>query len=154
MSATKTDKKRRRQTHGPKARAEAARLLGEGLTVTEVARRLDLSRQTVSVWKNHVVAPAVAEEEARRAESFSDSVAEARAKLAAGALKAAEVLVEQLDSKDPAVRSLAARTLLDRVGVPRTERVEVEVPTEDLTALTDDELAELERLRAKAKGGR
>jgi transcriptional regulator with XRE-family HTH domain len=120
--------------------------------VSEIARRLGVARETVSRWLNHTAVEAVEAEKEARAQEFKDSVAAAREKLKAGAARAAEVLVNQLEAGDPAVAAAAARTLLDRVGVPRAEVVHSgEVPL-DLSGLTDAELADFERLTRKAGG--
>lgn len=147
---TPGDGGRRRPVRGAEARAEAARLIAEGFTVAEVARRLGLSRQTVSEWKNHSAADIVAVAVEKRAESYADAVALARSKLRDAAARAADVLVAQLDDVDPAVASMAARTLLDRVGVPRSEVLVQAAAGPDLSKLSADELADLERLLEKA----
>jgi len=147
---TKPHRTSRGKIRGPHAQAEAARLLAEGLTVTEVARRLGLARETVSVWKNHSAIDIVAVAVEKRAESYADAVALARSKLRDAAARAADVLVAQLDDADPAVASMAARTLLDRVGVPRSEVLVQAAAGPDLSKLSADELADLERLLEKA----
>lgn len=139
---------------GPEARAEAMRLLAEGFMVTAVAEDLGVARATVIRWRDSPEgARELAAARAARAASFADAAEDARRILRESTAKAAQLLVEHLDASDPAVASLAARTILDRVGVPRTERVEAVVaPARDLSKLTDDELAQLEALRAKARG--
>lgn len=142
--------------HAPRSgeggRLEAARLHSEGVQVSEIARRLGVARETVSRWVNHRAVEAVAAEREARAQEFRDSVAAAREKLKAGAARAAEVLVAQLDSTDPAVASAAARTLLDRVGVPRAEVVVAEAGLPDLSGLTEAELDAWETLNRKIGG--
>lgn len=137
------------------ARTEAMRLLSEGLSVTEVARRVGASRQTVSKWKNHTALPELAAAREVRAQTFEDAVTGARATIRDNTLKAAQVLVDQLADPDPAIRAAAARTLLDRGGLPRVEVVETgpTLPL-DLSGLTDDELAVVERVLLRSKGGR
>ncbi len=137
---------------GDGAKAEAARLLAEGFKVAEVARRVGVRRETVSRWAHHDAVPAVEAEKEKRAATFADSVAEARAKLKEAAGKAADVLVAQLAAGDPAVAAAAARTLLDRVGVPRAEVVVSEAAPLDLSGLTDAELEMFERVMRKAGG--
>jgi hypothetical protein len=139
---------------GPDARAEGMRLLAEGFQVLAVAEQLSVDRATVLRWRDSPEgARELAAARSARAASFANAAEDARRILREATAKAAQVLVEQLDDDDPAARSLAARTILDRVGVPRTERVEAVVaPARDLSKLTDDELAQLEALRAKARG--
>lgn len=143
----------RRPTKGPGARAEAARLLAEGFTVSEVARRLGVSRQTVSGWANHTAAEAVSVEKAKRAQGFEDAVAAARKELKASTLDAARVLVGQLTNADPAVAAAAAKTILDRAGLPRVEVVQSEAAPLDLSGLTEEELATFEALLSRVGGG-
>lgn len=78
---------------------------------------------------------------------------EARARLGAVAARAADVLAAHLDDPDPAVASAAARTILDRVGVPRTERVETADVEHDFSALSPEERAQLRALLTKAESG-
>ena len=143
-------------SHGPRggveARLEAARLHAEGISVSEIGRQIGVARETVSRWIHHRAATAVAVERAARAETFADAVSAARERLRAGASRAAEVLVAQLDSSDPAVAAAAARTLLDRVGVPRAEVVQTVPAPLDLSGLATEELEHLEGLLARAGG--
>lgn len=138
---------------GREGRTEAARLHAEGIPVAEIGRRLGVARETVSRWVHHRAAEAVAVAKQERAQAFEDSVAPARAALKASALRAAEVLVAQLGSSDPAVAASAARTLLDRVGVPRAEVVQTSPAPVDLSGLDLEELERLEGLLARVGGG-
>lgn len=115
---------------------------------------MGVSRQTASEWRNHRAVEAVEQERAARAAEFKDSVASAREKLKAGADRAAEVLVAQLENTDPSVAAAAARTLLDRVGVPRAEVLVQETGLPDLSALTDEELDAWEKLAKKIGGAK
>lgn len=145
----KTDAPRRT---GEDAHTEAARLLAEGLPVAEVARRLGVRRQTVSGWKNHHAKEALATERAKRAATFDDALTRARTLLRDNTEAAAKVLVAQLEDEDPAVAQAAAKTLLDRAGLPRVEVVQKETSPLDLSGLSADELEIFERLLAKAGG--
>ena len=73
--------------------------------------------------------------------------------LRAAAERAAAVLVAQLEDSDPAVSSAAARTLLDRVGVPRAEVVQTAPSPLDLSGLSAAELDSLEGLLSRVGGG-
>jgi len=134
----------------PDKRVEAMRLLAEGSGPTDVARALKVGERTVRAWRDSPEGQRElsAARKAREA-AFMDAAERARRILREGAEKAAQVLVDQLSSGDAATKSIAARTLLDRVGVPRVERREFVPPPADLSNLTDDELAELERLNRK-----
>lgn len=138
---------------GEGGRLQAARLHSEGVSVTDIARRLGVARETVSRWINHTAVEAVAAERAARAAEHRDAVAAARETLRAAAERAAAVLVAQLEDSDPAVSSAAARTLLDRVGVPRAEVVQSAPAPLDLAGLTAAELDSLEGLLARVGGG-
>lgn len=147
----------RRKPQGPRgdvARMEAARLLAENLTVSEVARQLNVDRKTIQRWRDHPVAaaalPAAREE---RAAFVGDAIEEARRLLRAAAPTAARTIVERLESAKDADSIRAAATLLDRVGVPRVERVEQVEADIDLSALDPEERAALRRLLTKASGG-
>lgn len=139
---------------GPEARAQAMALLAEGHQVLAVAEELGVDEKTVRRWRDSPEgAKELAAARAARAATFANAAEDARRILREATAKAAQVLVEQLDAADQETRSLAARTILDRVGVPRTERVEATVaPAVGLSRLTDDELAQFEALHAKARG--
>lgn len=135
---------------GPEARAEAMRLLAEGFTLTAVAAQLKVRLNTVREWRDSPAGQSelVAARRAREA-TFADAAEDARRVLRENTTRAAQVVVDGLDDADPAVRSLSARTLLDRVGVPRVQRVEnVETPP-DLSGLTEQELEALAAIHAK-----
>ena len=58
-----------------------------------------------------------------------------------------------MDSKAPSVRASAARTLLDRVGVPVVKEVRASVSARgfDLSKLSTEELLSLDRITEKAR---
>lgn len=143
----------RRPTKGPGARAEAARLLAEGFTVSEVARRLGVSRQTVSGWANHTAAEAVSVERAKRAQGFEDATKLSREKLRANLLAVTEELVRLAKDADPTVRLRAITAIMDRGGLPRVEVVQSESAPLDLSGLSEAELATFEALLSRVGGG-
>lgn len=139
---------------GDDPRTEAARLLGEGLTASEVSRRLGVHERTVRRWRdNPASAPIIENARAMRAQAVADSVDEARRILRDAAPDAARAVVDALDSPDPADQLRAAAMLLDRVGVPRTERVETADVEHDFSALSPEERAQLRALLTKAESG-
>lgn len=152
MGKATTSDTRRHPTKGEGARAEAARLLAEGLTVSEVARRLGVARQTVSGWKNSSAAPEVAAAQEKRAHGFEEATATARAELRDGLHEAAKELVLLAKHQDPNVRLRAVGQLMDRAGLPRVEVVATEAAPLDLSQLTEEELELFERLMRKAGG--
>ena len=98
------------------------------------------------------MAPALDAAREERASTFADSIEEARRILRDAAPLAARAVVSALDAPKEADAIRAAATLLDRVGVPRTERVEqVETETE-VAGLTAEERAQLRALLMKAAG--
>lgn len=142
----------RRPVRGPDAKAEAARLLAEGLSCAEVARRVGVTRQTVSEWKNATATAEVSAEREKRAQSFEDAAAEARSELRDGLRAAARKLVELTKHPDPAVALRATTALMDRAGLPRVEVVATEAAPLDLSGLTEEELDVFERAMRKAAG--
>lgn len=141
------------QRGGAVARAEAMRLLAEGFTLSSIAAELDVDRCTVREWRDSPAGRAelAAARKAREA-SFADAVADAHRIVRENLPRALLVLVDQLDHPDPSVASLAARTLADRGGVPRTQRVESAPESDvDLSQLSDAEFEQFRALRAKAR---
>jgi hypothetical protein len=141
---------------GPEARAEAMRLLAEGFTLTSVAEHLGMARCTVREWRDSPAGQIelAAARKAREA-SFADAVADAHRIVREALPRALQIIVDQLDDPDPAVASLAARTLADRGGVPRAQRIESAPESDiDLSLLSDAEFEQLRALRAKAHKAR
>jgi transposase len=140
-------------THrGPAARLEALQLLGEGLTLEEIAQRLGVDRGTVRTWRDHpdgqaYLAKLRLEREARYAAVAED----AKRYLREIATKAVSVLAERLDSTVPFEAVSAAGQILDRVGVLRGAEVQV-VSRFDLSRLTEEELDVLERVNKRLDG--
>lgn len=131
-------------------KGRAMRLLVEGHSLASVAELVGASRPTVRAWRESPEGQRMlraAREECDR--EFKDSTSEARELLKSLARRAVQVLEEDLDSEDADIRHKAARTVLDRVGLPRTERVETITRAEDLSKLSDDELETLRAIRAK-----
>lgn len=132
-------------------------LLAGGRGVGEVASALGVSESTVFRWRDTPegqarLAAANDERERERAaaaEARRNTVVEARTRLHELALKAVEALEGGLNNDDPQARLRAAREVLDRAGVPRTERVETGAPELDLSKLTPDERATMRALLTK-----
>jgi transposase-like protein len=137
---------------GPEARAQAYQLLGEGLTVSEVARRLGVSRQTVSGWKNSTEgAEGIDAAREKVARSVGDALSDARALLRGSVLEAVDALVAGLKAADPATQFRCACAILDRGGIPRVTEVHTEEEPLDLSALTPEELDRFEELLSKVR---
>lgn len=128
-------------------------MLAEGENITAVAEACDVSRTTIYQWRASPEGQRLyAEAKKARDEALKGAIEEARTILRAGAVDAARTLVELSGSGPAPERVRASVTILDRVGLPKVERLEtVETTDEDLGLLTDTELEQLEALRAKAK---
>jgi hypothetical protein len=135
---------------GPEAHARALIMLIEGCSITYVAETLEISRPTVRRWRDSPEGQAeITKARKARADAHRDASEAALRTLRENADKAAQVLVDQLDDDDPAVASVAARTVLDRIGVPRTERIETQAAPMDLSKLSTEELEQWATLLAK-----
>lgn len=140
----------RKVAKGTAARAEAAKLYAEGVSVSEIARRLEVRRETVSRWVNHRAVEEVAVEKVKRAATFEDAATAARAELREGLHAASLKLVGLTKDPDPNVALRAVGMLMDRAGLPRAEVVISHGPPLDLSGLTDEELDLFERVMLKA----
>jgi transposase len=152
MSAGNSSKSR--ATHTPDRRDEALRLLVDGHTIASAARTVKATENTVREWRDSPEGQKLlAEARAKRAADLANAAARARQILEDNAARAAQTLVDLLYSKAPSVRASAARTLLDRVGVPAVKEVRASVAARgfDLTKLSTDELLELDRITEKAR---
>lgn len=128
-------------------------MLVEGMPVGEVADVLGVDRHTVAKWKNSPDGyRQLAEARKARQDVYRDAAADGVRRIREAVDKAIDVLVEQLDHHDAEVRSLAARTLLDRGGIPRTQRVEnAGASGFDYSKLSPDELRAVREAQQKAK---
>lgn len=138
---------------GADARAEAMRLLAEGLTLTSIAEEVGVDRRTVRVWRDSPAGQLELDAARKaRADQFVDAADQARRILREATAKAALRITQRLTSKVPFEAVTAAEAILSRVGLPRTTKVETSPEEEyDLAQLTDDERAALDALLGKAK---
>lgn len=141
---------------GPDARAEAMKLLAEGYQVTAVAAQLKVHRGTVAEWRDSPEGQRLlAAARKERAATFAESVEDARRILREGAPRAAQLLVDTLESGVPFEAPTAAQQILNRIGVPAVTKVEsAPAEEEDLSGLTDEELDQYEALARKARAGK
>ena len=128
-------------------------MLVEGMPVGEVADLLGVDRHTVSQWKNSPEGYRVMSDARKAREAvYRDVIADGVRKIREATDRAIDVLVEQLDHRDPEVRSLAARTLLDRGGIPRTLRTENANGTGfDYSKLSPEELRAVREAQRKVQ---
>lgn len=152
MSEPKPTKPNR--SPSPELMAEAMTMLADGHRVGAVARRLEMRRQTLADWRDSPEGQRLLDEarKAREAQLAEGRDAALRILREAAPL-AAQRLVDRLASSAPFEATTAAEAILARVGVPRMTKVETRTePGIDLSRLTDDEIATLEALHAKARG--
>lgn len=144
------------RTGGPDARRQAMRLLAEGFAITDVAARIGVHRNTVMEWRGSPEGRAELTE-ARKvvAAEMESIVGEWRAGLRALGREALEVVRDKLGSDVPFEALAAVREVFDRGGMPRVNKVETAAgEPEDLSGLSDEELAQFEALQAKVRAGR
>lgn len=138
---------------GPEAQAEAMKLLAEGWQLASVARQLKVRRGTVRDWRDSPAGQRLlAAARAERSAALLEVIEDGRRLLRENAMRAVQVLVDKLASPVPFEAGAAAAQLLDRVGLPRTERIETPPkPKRDLSKLSTEELVQLRALREKAR---
>ena len=136
------------------AKARALEMLALGQHVSTVARELGVRRGTVREWRDSTDGRAFLDREReKRQATYAEAQARAAAVLRDSATSAANALVEGLESGDPETRRRCAEAILDRVGLPKTQKVEGSIgPALDLSKLDDAELEQLATLTAKAGG--
>lgn len=134
-------------------RRRAYELLAAGIGVRATARELKVKHETVIHWRDSDEGQReIAAFAAKLADVREGAIVAAEKRLGALAARAVDTLGELLECEDPNVRLKAAQAIADRGGLPKTERVENAAAPEDLSGFTDDELAEYERLKRRAKG--
>jgi transcriptional regulator len=101
------------------AQIECIRLMVKGVTITDIAEKLQVSRQTVYNWKSNEEFKAELD---RLGQEYLDS---ARNKLKHAAPVAADKLIELLSGKYEKTQLAAAIDLLDRTAGKATTKVEV-----------------------------
>lgn len=138
---------------GATPRDRAMRLVADGLSLAEAARQVGVHARTVRRWRDSEDGAAtLATAKVEAEDAFVSTVEAARAELSAAASAASKAVLEVLTAGAPQDRLRAASMVFDRVGLPRTQRVETEPAPMDTSKLTDDELADLEALLRKAGG--
>lgn len=137
-------------------RERALVMLEAGHTISETARECEVLRLTVRAWRDSPegtrrMAAALAEW-ARHAAAQRAARANANAILCAQIERAARVLADGLEAASASERRLAAESILDRQGMPKSTKLDATVaPALDLAKLSDAELAQLEALTEKAR---
>lgn len=132
-------------------RDRAMALLAEGETIAEVSRALKVHRRTIEKWRGTAAGAAALETAKEQAsEAFQSTVEAARAELSAAAREATEAVLTVLrdGDTDPGLRLRAASMVFDRVGLPRTQRLETPPAEMDTSKLSPEQLDQLDALLA------
>jgi transposase-like protein len=147
MSRTATASNRKKpQRVGVTVRDRAMALLAEGLSIAEVSRQLDVHRRTIEKWRATTGAAALETAKEQASEAFQSTVETARARLSAAADEATDVLLEVLREGEHGDKLRAASMLFDRVGLPRTQRIETPPSPLDTSRLTPEQIEQLDAL--------
>lgn len=142
------------RTANSEAKEHALQQLALGRQVSSVARELGVRRATVREWRDSPEGRSFlgAEREKRRA-SFAKAQLLAESVLRDAAISAANVLAEGLESADAETRRRCAEAILDRVGLPKSQRIEGKVERRfDLSTLSIEEKQQLREMVKRAKG--
>lgn len=128
------------------------RMLADGFRIGAVARELGINRCTLRDWRDSPEGQRLLDAARKTREAqIAESRDAALRILRESAPLAAQRLVDALAAPPPASTG-AAEAILARVGLPRSTVLETTVaPALDLSLLSDDELAALEALQAKAR---
>lgn len=128
------------------------RMLADGFRIGAVARELGINRCTLRDWRDSPEGQRLLDAARKTREAqIAESRDAALRVLREAAPLAAQRLVDALAAPPPASTG-AAEAILARVGLPRSTVLETTVaPALNLSALSDDELATLETLQAKAR---
>lgn len=139
---------------GPAARARAYALLAEGFSCSAISRELKIRVDTVIVWRDSPEGQAeVRRLRTERNAELGATLKQARLDLEMLIPRAITALGDALAASNPNVRVRAAREILDRGGMPRTEIHEEHGGDVDLSGLSLEELEQLRALHAKAARG-
>jgi len=143
-----------RNKRGEIAMRDAMRLLAEGITAQAVARKVKVAPTRVTLWKQSPEGRKMFLEFLRAREAELDAgVRDGRAELRNAVSVAVEALVDVAVNGSGQPRVTAAQTILDRIGIIKTEQVQLQHSGgADLGKLSPEELRQLEELTTKAMG--
>jgi transposase-like protein len=147
----KNPNKRRRPSKEIKREAGAA-LVASGETVRAAAKSLGTDAASLGEWLRTECGTAALERyKQQHAAAMAPTMAESHELLRAGALASVHALLDTVRSSKGLARIKAAEAILDRVGLPKVQKIEGTVaPALDLSRLDDAELDQLTELTAKA----
>jgi len=135
-------------------REKAAGLIASGVPVHKAAKAAGTDKDALAEWLRTECGTAALERyKNEHAAAMAPTINEGRELLKAGALASVHALLDTVRTSKGLARIKAAEAILDRVGLPRVQKVEGSVtPALDLSKLSDDELDRLTELTAKAGG--
>ena len=147
----KNPNKRRRPSKEIKREAGAALVAG-GETVRAAAKRLGTDAAALGAWlRSECGTEALERYKREHAAAMAPTMSESRELLKAGALASVHALLDTVRTSKGLARIKAAEAILDRVGLPKVQKVEGTVaPALDLSKLSDEELDALSELTEKA----
>lgn len=149
--ARKSKAKARPRRIGAPAREEAYQMIAQGIPLRAVARELRIAHETVMVWRDSPEGQKRLEELRRKRDVELGAVLnKARQRLEELIPRAIERLSDALESPNPQVALRAAREILDRGGLPRTEIHENRAEALDLSVLAEEDLDTLRRIHETA----
>ncbi len=135
-------------------RERAAQLVATGTPTHKAAKAAGTDKDAFAEWlRTDCGTAALARYNAQHAKAMASTITEGRELLKAGALASIMALLDTVRSARGLARIKAAEAILDRVGLPRVQKVEGTVSAKhDLSGLSDDELEQLAELTAKIGG--
>lgn len=147
----KNPNKRRRPSKEHKREAGAA-LVASGETVRAAAKKLGTDAAALGEWlRSECGTEALERYKREHAAAMAPTMSESRELLKAGALASVHALLDTVRTSKGLARIKAAEAILDRVGLPKVQKVEGTVaPALDYSQLSDEELDALGVLTAKA----
>ena len=153
MNAGEKREKRLRPSKNGKREA-AAKLVAGGERVATAARVVGTDKNDLGEWLRTECGQAALDRYAQEhAAAMTPTIDIGRELLRAGAFASVRALLEEVRAGKGLVRVRAAEAILDRVGLPRVQKVEGTLaPAFDLSKLTDEELDRLTEIAAKAGG--
>lgn len=150
-------RKKPNKTHRPSRdikREAGAALVASGESVRRAAKAIGMDAGDLGEWiRTECGTAALDRYKAEHASAMAPTMVESRELLKAGALASVVALLDTVRSSKGLARIKAAEAILDRVGLPRVQKVEGTVSAKhDLSKLSDDELEQLAELTAKIGG--
>lgn len=150
-------RKKPNKTHRPSRdikRESGAALVASGESVRGAAKIVGTDAGDLGEWlRTECGSAALARYREQHAAEMAPTMVESRELLKAGAMAAVRALLDTVRTAKGQARTKAAEAILDRVGLPRVQKVEGSVaPPLDLSKLSDAELERLTELTVKAGG--